>query len=421
MAKILGVGIATLDIINEVDTYPPEDSEVRALAQHRRTGGNVANTLTVLSQFAHQTHYAGVLTQDSDGLLIQEMLQQQGIDLSHAEQIGYGHAPTSYITLSRTTGSRSIVHFRDLPEYEVSPFLKIDLSPFDWLHFEGRHCMDTAAMLAWARKLHPEKPISLEIEKERPFLDQLFAFPDVVFFSRAFALGRGFSQPEAFLTEAATWAPQAILVLGWGGAGAYLRDPAQTDACLHFPSVPVASVVDTIGAGDTLIAGIIHARLDQMTWPDSVTFGVRLAERKIARFGFMGLAPAAEQAEEPLCRLDDLGPADALGVRPIQGIPSIVVVREHNLIQAFANICPHNGSPLARNARRGYLVEKSSGHVLRCDVHNAHFDPKSGVCTKGPCVSHHLQPVPVRIQQGLVYLDGDINPPRIMSQTMSSS
>lgn len=421
MARILGVGIATLDIINEVDSYPPEDSEVRALAQHRRTGGNVANMLTVLGQFDHQTHFAGVLTEDTDGRLIQEKLERQGIDLSHAERLGYGHAPTSYITLNRATGSRSIVHYRNLPEYTVSPFFKIDLAPFDWLHFEGRNCMDTAAMLAWAKKLHPGKPISLEIEKERPFLEQLFPFPDVVFFSRAFAEGRGFSDPEAFLAEVASWVPQAVAVLGWGAEGAYLRDPAADGACQHIPSRPVASVVDSVGAGDTLIAGVIHARLSTQSWPEAVTFGARLAERKIAQSGFEDLARTEAEAEAPLCRLDDLGPADALGVRPIQGIPSIVIVRIDNRIQAFANVCPHNGSPLSRNARRGYLVERNAGRVLRCDVHNAHFDPQSGLCTKGPCAGHPLQPVAIRIAQDRIFLDGDVTAPQIMNGPTSSS
>ena len=47
--RILGVGIATLDLINEVERYPPEDAEVRALTQRRSRGGNAANTLAVLS------------------------------------------------------------------------------------------------------------------------------------------------------------------------------------------------------------------------------------------------------------------------------------------------------------------------------------------------------------------------------------
>ena len=35
MARILGVGIATLDIISTVQRYPAEDGEVRAIAQRR--------------------------------------------------------------------------------------------------------------------------------------------------------------------------------------------------------------------------------------------------------------------------------------------------------------------------------------------------------------------------------------------------
>ena len=50
MSKILGVGIATLDIINRVEHYPGADDEVRALSQVQVRGGNVTNTLVVLAQ-----------------------------------------------------------------------------------------------------------------------------------------------------------------------------------------------------------------------------------------------------------------------------------------------------------------------------------------------------------------------------------
>jgi hypothetical protein len=50
MAKILGIGIAALDIINTVDGYPNEDAEVRAINQRVCRGGNATNTLVVLSQ-----------------------------------------------------------------------------------------------------------------------------------------------------------------------------------------------------------------------------------------------------------------------------------------------------------------------------------------------------------------------------------
>lgn len=409
MAQILGIGIATLDIINEVDGYPAEDSEQRALAQRQRTGGNVTNTLTVLRQFNHDCALAAVLTPDADGSQIQEKLAQRGIDLSPAHVLGVGHAPTSYITLNRQNGSRTILHYRDLPEFDLNAFLKIDLTPFDWLHFEGRHCMDTAAMLAIARSAEDAKILSLEVEKERPYLDQLFPFPDVVFFSRAFAEQRGYKDPAAFLDAAHQWAPQAVLVLGWGATGAYLKESLH-DPVQLVPAQSVPSVVDSIGAGDTLIAGVIHARANQATadWRAAVTFGVRLAERKIQQFGFDGLAEDPDAQNQPLCHLDDLGPQDAMGVQPVNGIPSVIVVRDQRTIRAYRNVCPHNGSPLAKGVR-GYLADKSNGSSeglsLRCSLHNAYFEPQMGACTGGPCPGTHLTPVAIRQAGEMIYLD----------------
>ena len=50
MAKLLGIGNATLDVIHLVDGYPRENDEVRARERYVRRGGNTANTLVVLSQ-----------------------------------------------------------------------------------------------------------------------------------------------------------------------------------------------------------------------------------------------------------------------------------------------------------------------------------------------------------------------------------
>lgn len=417
MAKILGIGIATLDIINEVDGYPVEDSEQRALAQRQRTGGNVTNTLTVLRQFDHDCALAAVLTPDADGSQIREKLTQRGIDLSPAEVLGFGHAPTSYITLNRQNGSRTILHYRDLPEFDLNAFLKIDLAPYDWLHFEGRHCMDTAAMLAIARRMGEAKIISLEVEKERPYLDQLFPFPDVVFFSRAFAVHRGYEDPVSFLDAAHQWAPQAVLVLGWGAAGAYFKE-SPAHAAQYVPAKPIAHVVDSIGAGDTLIAGVIHARANRIDqpnadWREAVTFGVRLAERKLQQFGFDGLAEDKETDHQLLCHLDDLGPQDAIGVKPVDGVPSIIVVRDHHAIRAYRNVCPHNGSPLAKGVR-GYLADLtmteqlkglSRKMSLRCNLHNARFEPLTGACTRGPCPGTSLTPVSIRQSGEMIFLD----------------
>ena len=44
--------------------------------------------------------------------------------------------PTSCVVLNLTSGSRTIVHYRNLPELVLEDFVKVDLSPFSWIHFE---------------------------------------------------------------------------------------------------------------------------------------------------------------------------------------------------------------------------------------------------------------------------------------------
>ena len=126
MAKILAVGIATLDIINTVESYPLLDSETRALSQHKTRGGNATNTLAVLSQLGHQCYWAGVLIDETDTQLIRKDLALYNIDISACQKAANGKMPTSYITLDQQTGSRTIVHFRDCPEYSFASFKALD-------------------------------------------------------------------------------------------------------------------------------------------------------------------------------------------------------------------------------------------------------------------------------------------------------
>ena len=105
--KILAVGIATLDIINTVENYPEEDDEVRAISQRRARGGNATNTLAVLAQFGHQGFWAGSLpSEDPDVESVKASLLAAGIDLKYVNYLREGKLPTSYITLSRSSGSR---------------------------------------------------------------------------------------------------------------------------------------------------------------------------------------------------------------------------------------------------------------------------------------------------------------------------
>ena len=294
MARILGTGIATLDIINEVDGYPPEDAEIRAIRQHIRRGGNCTNTLAVLSRLGHRCAWGGVVAAEPDTQHILDDLNHYRIDLSAVKTLHEGKAPTSYVILNRRNGSRTIVHYRDLPEFGYEDFARIDLRDYRWLHFEGRNVAETRRMLERARQTAPAAPRSVEIEKARPEIERLFADADVLLFSRHYAAARGYTDPERFLRGIAAETPNAVRVLAWGEAGAYALD--REGRLIHSPAYPPPQLVDTLGAGDTFNAGIIDALVRDLTMEEALHHACRLAGRKCGHEGLGFLNPAEQSS-----------------------------------------------------------------------------------------------------------------------------
>jgi toluene monooxygenase system ferredoxin subunit len=94
-----------------------------------------------------------------------------------------------------------------------------------------------------------------------------------------------------------------------------------------------------------------------------------------------------------IATLDDVWSGEMIGLA-IDGFP-VLVINVGGTPHAFADACPHLGTPLSRGALRA--------GVLTCATHQWQFDAQTG-CGINP-LSACLEPMPLKIQGDDILLD----------------
>lgn len=400
MARILGIGNAVMDTVFTLTSYPQQDSEQRAQALAHTLGGNCANTLNILTQLGHDTALAATLAPDEAGSWLHAQLTRRRIGTEHLQRCKRGQTPQSSIWLAQDSASRTIVHFRDLEELAFDHFARIETETFDWLHFEGRNPDNLSGMLNICRTLAPGVPVSLEVEKARPGLQEVLPLAHTLLFSKAYALSQGHQSAEALLQAMRPQcAPQTRLFCTWGDQGAWALD--EHNHLHHQPASVPERVIDTRGAGDTFNAGVIDALCRGHSTAESLALAVALAGKKVAQQGLDNLF--ANDHKTPLAHSKDVTPHKVRVVSSQQHgkALSVALIRHGEHIKGFINNCPHANVPLDSM----YKIEVDPRALtLKCSVHDAYFRIEDGVCVSGPCQNQALKPVSILVDaQGWIY------------------
>ncbi|XP_063329325.1 ketohexokinase isoform X2 [Pelmatolapia mariae] len=290
--KILCVGLVCLDIINVVNKYPEEDTDSRCLSQRWQRGGNASNSCTVLSLLGAPCAFMGSLSAGPVANFILEDFQKYCIDVSLLSEHPQCFLPASMVISNISTGSRTILHMnRNLPDVTAEDFSKVHLHQFKWIHWEGRNAEEQVKMIQQVERYNSMLPqqqkitISVEIEKTREPLYQLFPHGDVVFVSKDVARDFGFESAEAALKGLYSRVKQgAVLICAWAEKGADALGP--DGVIIHSDAFPPESLVDTLGAGDTFNAAVIYTLSKGGSLQDALTFGCRVAGRKCGFHGY---------------------------------------------------------------------------------------------------------------------------------------
>jgi ketohexokinase len=133
-----------------VNHYPAEDEKLRASTLVRRRGGNCPNTLEVLQQLLDFSNslvpisliLSAVLPSiSSDGTQQIKASFGPAVDLTHCVyREEFNEPASSYIIKSRSTDSRTIVNYNELPEMTSKELIAVANELGDaacWFHFEA--------------------------------------------------------------------------------------------------------------------------------------------------------------------------------------------------------------------------------------------------------------------------------------------
>ncbi|KAI2641855.1 Ribokinase-like protein [Hypomontagnella submonticulosa] len=313
MKKLVCVGACYLDTILDVPYYPGEDSKLRATNLQVRRGGNCPNTLEVLQQLLGEQEggrvnpYLISCLPDADApataTIVDSFRPRCLVDFTKCIfRAGHSEPASSYIIRSEATGSRTLVNYNDLPEMTIDEFKDVagDVGDDAWFHFEGRIPETTLQCIRYLRQSFPKTRISVEVEKPgRGGLEDLAAEADVVFYSRSWAESKRYQNAQQCLSAQSGVARNAsLLCCTWGSDGASclsLPSKKAVSCPASFPGQTI-SVVDTVGAGDTFIAGMLFGLLchhEDWDTEKQVQFAVQLATLKVQQDGFDGLGAEA--------------------------------------------------------------------------------------------------------------------------------
>nr|XP_046164251.1 ketohexokinase isoform X3 [Oncorhynchus gorbuscha] len=290
--KILCIGLVCLDIINVVDKYPEEDTDTRCLSQRWQRGGNASNSCTVLSLLGAPCAFMGSLAPGHVADFVLDDFQKYQIDISLLSEHPHSSFPTSMIISNVTTGTRTILHMnRNLPDVSAADFSKVDFSQYKWIHWEGRNAEEQVKMIQQVELSNNTLPqqhritVSVEIEKTREPLYQLFHHGDVVFVSKDVAMHFGFHSAASALKGLYHRVKKgAVLICAWAEKGADAMGP--DGIVVHSDAFPPEAVVDTLGAGDTFNASVIYTLSNGGGVQEALTFGCQVAGRKCGVHGY---------------------------------------------------------------------------------------------------------------------------------------
>jgi sulfofructose kinase len=298
MANILCAGIAVLDEVFRVSSFPMPDTKVQASEFITIGGGNAANAAVAIARLGGKAYFAAPLGDDAVGDRLIESLQREGVECVGCVRVPGTRTPVSAIFVD-ARGDRTIANYRDHRLNDATadnPDLLV--AAVDAVVADNRFPDFVLPICRAAMERHI--PVVIDADKAEDHRQPLFEAATHVIFSaqclRAAArtddlplgLAHMAKLTDAFL--AVTDGPRPVL---W-----YDRSRAK----IRETPVFAVKAVDTLGAGDVFHGAFALALVEGRGVEEALRFAAAAAGLKCSRFGGSAVAPRRDEVDALLAQ-----------------------------------------------------------------------------------------------------------------------
>jgi ribokinase len=257
--SIVGFGVATLDLIMEVASFPVAGRKRPILSSEYHGGGLTATALVAASKLGAKTWYGGALGDNERSDMVRKILTGYGVGLP---DVGFYPAEAepihAHVYVDRQSGERTIFwsELAAVPPVVNDETAKITLAS-QCLFADQFYAKSLLPLYRLAKKHHV--PIVGDFEMVNDSHEEALSLVDHLIVPAKFALRyTGCHDPADAVAQLLKQPSHTVVVVTDGANGAWFaeRDNSQVK---HQPAFPV-DVCDTTGCGD-VFHGVYAASL----------------------------------------------------------------------------------------------------------------------------------------------------------------
>jgi ribokinase len=239
--RIVGVGLANLDLLGVLPRYPERNSKNRVDRVSIQGGGPAATAVATAAALGAETAFVGAIGDDEFGHTIARGLEELGVDVRGLVRVAGARSPFSFVAVDASDASRTVFHAPgSAPPLDPATIDTDILDDADVLIIDARQ--PAAQLLAARRARGQSTTVLLDAERLDDATRSLLPWTDVCIASAQLGRALG-SDPLAAL---AALGPTTVVVTR-GEDGSIGRTTGGPE--VSQPAFPVHAV-DTTGCGD---------------------------------------------------------------------------------------------------------------------------------------------------------------------------